>query len=191
MCHRASYNAGLKSEGLSFFSIKANLFNVKDTDEFKSHHPSSDKISHPCPHRSNLHKTLIPDAHVFCHHVRPARKESARVKRIYLYKKKKKSSIRVQQASTKGRRQEDWQNEPRGKKRKWSLCLSIMMLAVRVNQYQSNAVKTMSDGSTFHKALRIVNNLHQRNGIYAVSLLSFGPAVFGKLSICLANLPHV
>ncbi len=49
--------------------------------------------------------------------------------------------------------------------RKWSLTLSIMMLAVRVNQYQSNPVKTMSDGSTYHKALRIVNNLHQHNGI--------------------------
>lgn len=49
----------------------------------------------------------------------------------------------------------------------------------------------MSDGSTFHKALRIVNNLHQRDGIYAVSPLSFGPVVFGKSSICLANLSRV
>lgn len=75
--------------------------------------------------------------------------------------------------------------------KKWSLMLSIIMLAVRVNQYQSNPVKTMSDGFTFHKAPRIVNNLHQRNRFYAVSPLSFGLALFGKLSICLANLSRV
>lgn len=40
-----------------------------------SHHPSSDKVSHPRSHSSNLHEALIPDAHVLCHHVRPARKE--------------------------------------------------------------------------------------------------------------------
>lgn len=95
---------------LSF--IKADLFNV-DTDEFKSHHPGSDKISHPCPHSSNLHKTLIPDAHVFCHHVRPVRKESIRVKRTF----KKKSSIRVIKASTKEGGKRTDKNEPRGGKR--------------------------------------------------------------------------
>lgn len=78
-----------------------------------------------------------------------------------------------------------------GRWRKWSLPLSIMMLVVRVNQYQSIPVKTMSDGSTFQKAQRIVNNLRLHNGIYAVSPLSFGPAVFSKLSICLANLSRV
>ena len=68
------------------------------------------------------------------------------------------------------------------------MTLSIMMLAVRVNQYQSNSGKTMSDGSTFHEVPRIVNNLRQRRGIYAVPPLAFGPVAFGKLSICLANL---
>lgn len=87
------------------------------------------------------------------------------------------------------RRQKHWQKEPKVQEsvegeREWSLPLSIMMLAVRVNQYQSNPVKTMSDGSTFHKVQGIVNYLHQRNGIYAASPLPFGPAVFGKSSIC-------
>lgn len=37
----------------------------------ESYHPSSDKVPHPRPHSSNLHETLIPDAHVLCHHVWP------------------------------------------------------------------------------------------------------------------------
>lgn len=70
---------------------------------------------------------------------------------------------------------------------KWSVTLSIMMLAVRANQYQSNPAKTMSDGSTFQKARRIVSNVRQHGGIDAVALLSFGPVsiwqmihLFGK-----------
>lgn len=49
----------------------------------------------------------------------------------------------------------------------------------------------MSDGSTSHKAPRIVNNLHRRDRFYAASPLSFGLVVSGKLSICMANLPRV
>ena len=43
--------------------------------ELRSHHPRCDKVSHPRPHGSNLHKALIPDAHVICHQVRPEREE--------------------------------------------------------------------------------------------------------------------
>lgn len=41
----------------------------------ESHHPSSDKVSHPRPHGCDLHETLIPDAHVLCHHVWPVGRE--------------------------------------------------------------------------------------------------------------------
>lgn len=66
-----------------------------------------------------------------------------------------------------------WRESRRGTKRKCSLPLSIVILAVRVDQYQSDPVKAMSDGS----APRIVNYLHRGNGIHA---LPFGPVVFGK-----------
>lgn len=156
----------------------------------ESHHPSSDKVSHPCPHCSNLHKALIPDAHVFCHHVRPAREEDQ--DRKGHLKKNAVYFMRVVKAGREVRR--EGQKEPTEGgpvQKKWSLMLSIIMLAVRINQYQSNPVKTMRDGFTFHKALRIVNNLHQRNRFYTVSPLSFGLVLFGKLSICLANLSRV
>lgn len=34
-----------------------------------SHHPRRHKITHPRSHSGNLHKTLVSDSHVFCHHV--------------------------------------------------------------------------------------------------------------------------
>lgn len=145
-----------------------------------SHHPRSDEVSHPRPDSGNLHKTLVPDAHVLCHHVRPRRKEDQKWQGHKISMVKVISRVRAEGV---GEGNEDSSEGVTARRKE----KDIMMRRVRVNQYQSNPVKTMSDGW----APRIANNLQQRNGIYAASAFSFRPAAFGKLSICLANLSHV
>lgn len=67
-----------------------------------------------------------------------------------------------------------------GEREKWSVMLSIIMLAVRVSQYQSNPVRTMSGRSTFHEAQRVVNNLHQCNRFHVADC-------FHLVAYCLAD----
>lgn len=104
--------------------------------------------------------------------------------------------MRVVKAGRKGRRWDDRQKEPtEGECRAKEKMVTATKYHDASCQSQSISIWSCENnerwGSTFHKALRIVNNLHQCNGIYAVSPLSFGPVVFGNLSICLANLSHV
>lgn len=113
-----------------------------DKKVLESYHPSSDKVSHPRPHCGNLHETLVPDAHVFCHHVGPARKEAREEKG-----QKKCILMRAREGVQRSSGRKDKKSPERRAGgsveagRENAPMLSIIMLAVRVDQYQSNPGK--------------------------------------------------